>query len=76
MYDLNSLPESAWNETTRRELKVRLPVRLHIQLHATKLLGGDTISHTVTVALEQYFERKRATIHADRTAGPGMSGVA
>lgn len=40
----------------RKELKVRLPVDLHLQLHHLKIVTGRTISSTVTEALALYYE--------------------
>lgn len=40
-----------------RELKVRLPVNLHIRLQSLKITKGVTISQVVLDALESYFEK-------------------
>lgn len=39
-----------------KEIKVRIPMQQHIQLHTLKVLQGQTISDTVKVALEAYFK--------------------
>lgn len=48
-----------------KDLKVRLPMRYHVQLQSLKVLTGKNISEAVEEALSQYFreeaERKRAT---------------
>lgn len=38
-----------------KEVKVKLPVGLLIQLHGLKLIKGQNISSTVTTALERFF---------------------
>lgn len=40
-----------------REIKVRLPIALHIKLHSLKITKGRAISVVVSEALEQYFDR-------------------
>ena len=39
-----------------KDLKVRIPVRLHIKLHSVKVLTGKHISDSITEALDAYFE--------------------
>ena len=43
------------DEYDPREVKVRIPVRLHLKLHTIKVLTGKPISDCVTEALEAYF---------------------
>ena len=38
-----------------KEIKVRIPMQQHIQLHTLKVLRGQSISTTVKAALEAYF---------------------
>lgn len=38
-----------------KELKAKIPVRLHLQLHSIKVLTGRPICETVTQALDEYF---------------------
>lgn len=51
-----------------KDLKVRLPMRYHVQLQSLKVLTGKNISEAVEEALAQYFrdesERKKAMIAA------------
>lgn len=37
-----------------REMKVKIPLRLHVSLHSLKLLSGRQISDIVTEALTTY----------------------
>lgn len=37
-----------------KELKVKLPLNLHLQLHSIKVLTGRTISNTVAEAVDKY----------------------
>ncbi|MDX1612651.1 MAG: hypothetical protein R3185_09785 [Candidatus Thermoplasmatota archaeon] len=43
--------------SVRKSIKVKLPIRQHIKLHALKLFGENNISETVEIALDEYFER-------------------
>lgn len=43
--------------SVRKSIKVKLPIRQHIKLHALKLFGENNISETVELALDEYFER-------------------
>lgn len=52
-------------DETKKELKVKLPRRLQIQLHSAKITNGLLIYDVVTEALTQYFEE-----HGD----PDMTG--
>lgn len=54
--------------TARKSIKVKLPIRQHIKLHALKLFSENNISQTVEVALDLYFDRMRAAELAARTA--------
>ena len=38
-----------------KDLKVKLPVRYHMQLHTLKILSGKNLSQTLAEALDQYF---------------------
>lgn len=40
-----------------KEIKVALPAQLHNSLHVLKALRGQSISRTVTLALEDYFAK-------------------
>lgn len=40
----------------RKSIKVKLPLRQHIKLHALKLFTENNISETVEEALDGYFE--------------------
>lgn len=43
--------------SVRKSIKVKLPIRQHIKLHALKLFGENNISETVELALDEYFDR-------------------
>ena len=47
--------ELSSGEDRLKELKVVIPVELHLQLLRRKLLHGETIASTVEEALRQYF---------------------
>jgi hypothetical protein len=56
--------------TARKSIKVKLPIRQHIKLHALKLFSENNISQTVEVALDLYFDRMRAQeLEARQAAG-------
>lgn len=63
--------------TARKSIKVKLPIRQHIKLHALKLFSENNISQTVEVALDLYFDRMRAQELAARAAagGEGADGA-
>ncbi|MEA3201390.1 MAG: hypothetical protein QOE90_2818 [Thermoplasmata archaeon] len=42
-----------------KEIKVKIPVGYHIKLHTLKVLKGQSISDTVEIALERYFQQNR-----------------
>ena len=52
-----------------KEIKVRIPARLHVMLHAMKIQEGQAIQTTVAQALEEYF-RRIAREQADRAEDP------
>jgi hypothetical protein len=54
--------------TSRKSIKVKLPIRQHIKLHALKLFSENNISQTVEAALDLYFDRMRAQELAARSA--------
>jgi hypothetical protein len=41
-----------------KELKVKVPLSLHLKLHTMKLMRGQPISDTVRIALQRYFEEQ------------------
>jgi hypothetical protein len=43
--------------TEAREIKVKLPVSLHIKLHGIKITRHRSISQVVLEALEEYFKK-------------------
>ena len=43
------------NMDARKSIKVKLPIRQHIKLHALKLFTEKNISETVEKALDAYF---------------------
>lgn len=54
------LIKEAPNRTADKELKVKLPMRLHVKLHTMKMLKGVQICEVVQEALDRYFEDLRA----------------
>lgn len=40
-----------------RELKVRIPTRLHLMLHIAKVQSSTSIADLLAQALSEYFER-------------------
>lgn len=40
-----------------KQLKAKLPIRQHLQLHQIKILEGQNLSETVRQALDDYFDR-------------------
>lgn len=44
------------NMEARKSIKVKLPIRQHIKLHALKLFTEKNISETVEKALDAYFK--------------------
>jgi hypothetical protein len=60
--------------TSRKSIKVKLPIRQHIKLHALKLFSENNISQTVEAALDLYFDRMRAAELAARSAVGGSDG--
>ena len=59
--------------TARKSIKIKLPLRQHIKLHAMKLFSENNISQTVEAALDDYFQKMKdaeAAVEADLpTAG-------
>ncbi|MEA3200183.1 MAG: hypothetical protein QOE90_1611 [Thermoplasmata archaeon] len=47
------------NMDARKSIKVKLPIRQHIKLHALKLFTEKNISETVEKALDAYFREMR-----------------
>ncbi len=43
-------------EDMRKDLKVRLPVKYHVQLQTLKILKGKNMANCVMEALDLYFE--------------------
>jgi hypothetical protein len=39
-----------------KQLKVKLPLRMHLRLHSIKVLRGENISDQVTEALADYLD--------------------
>jgi hypothetical protein len=50
-----------------KEIKVKIPVGYHIKLHTLKVLKGQSISDTVEIALQKYFQN-----HAWPEGMPGL----
>lgn len=49
------------NMDARKSIKVKLPIRQHIKLHALKLFTEKNISETVEKALDHYFTQMKDT---------------
>jgi hypothetical protein len=47
------------NMEARKSIKVKLPIRQHIKLHALKLFTEKNISETVEKALDAYFREMK-----------------
>lgn len=41
-----------------KEVKVKIPLGIHLKLHSMKVITGQHISDTVTEALQSYFEQE------------------
>lgn len=50
----------------RKDLKVRLPVKYHVQLQTLKILKGKNMAACVMEALDMYFDERKED--ADSTA--------
>ncbi|MCA1814760.1 MAG: hypothetical protein LC624_12585, partial [Halobacteriales archaeon] len=59
---------------SRKSIKVKLPIRQHIKLHALKLFSENNISQTVEAALDLYFDRMRSNEAAARVAAQDRAG--
>ncbi|MGQ0534532.1 MAG: hypothetical protein ACT4PT_00465 [Methanobacteriota archaeon] len=63
--------------SARKSIKVKIPLRQHIKLHALKLFSENNISEVVEAALDDYFVKLRAAEEArlgSGAAGPGVQG--
>jgi len=58
----------------RKSIKVKLPIRQHIKLHAMKLFGDDNISETVERALDVYFDKLKQEQEAAEASRGGFNG--
>jgi hypothetical protein len=56
--------EPSKNMEARKSIKVKLPIRQHIKLHALKLFTEKNISETVEKALDTYFATMKDTDQA------------
>lgn len=43
-----------------KELRISLPLRLHLELYAEKVTSGASLSETIVHALDQYFAEETA----------------
>lgn len=48
--------EASMPTQREKEMKVKIPVELHVKLHTLKVLKGQQISSTVEAALDRYFD--------------------
>lgn len=53
-----------------KEIRIRLSARLHLHLHARKIIQGKTIHETVTAALDAYFATQPQRARDDETDEP------
>jgi hypothetical protein len=53
------LREQKKDLSSRKSIKVKLPIKQHIKLHALKLFTENNISETVEIALDEFFERQQ-----------------
>jgi len=49
-----------------KEMKIKLPMRHHVHLHAMKVLTGKQICDTVAEALDAYFAAKAAELTSEQ----------
>ena len=70
------------NMDARKSIKVKLPLRQHVKLHALKLFTEKNISETVEKALDHYFREMKDTdaeavgkMEANIAARPELFGV-
>ncbi len=64
--------ESKKDMDARKSIKVKLPLRQHIKLHAMKLFTENNISETVERALDAYFKDMKAEEERMKDAEMGM----
>lgn len=48
-----------------KEVKVKIPIGMHIKLHSMKVLTGKQISDAVTEALTVYFQHNQDRLHGE-----------
>ncbi|MHB8585997.1 MAG: hypothetical protein ACYDDF_09240 [Thermoplasmatota archaeon] len=58
-----------------KEVKVKIPVGIHIKLHSMKVLTGKQISDAVTEALGEYFHVPVHPVDAPSPAVPAVPAV-
>lgn len=61
--------------SVRKSIKVKLPIRQHIKLHALKLFTDNNISETVERALDAYFAEMNGEAE-DATAAAALAASA
>jgi len=68
---LRGLPsrENEAEAQKRSELKVRIPMHMHVKLHSLRILRGQSLSSTVEAALADYFDRRISATQAGTEAG-------
>ena len=52
-----TIPVTVETGLPNKDLKVRIPVKYHMQLHTLKILKGKSLSDAVTEALDDYFAK-------------------
>lgn len=68
--------EHAKDLSARKSIKIKLPIRQHIKLHAMKLFTENNISETVERALDDYFHKLKAEEEAAVEAPEAPAGPA
>lgn len=58
-----------------KEVKVKIPISMHIKLHSIKVLTGKQISDAVTEALEVYFGQARPDGHLMPAIAPELLSI-
>lgn len=68
--------EHAQDLSLRKSMKVRIPLRQHVRLHAMKLFSESKISEMVEAALDDYFQKVEAASDAAGALPAARSGAA
>ena len=55
---MDESPTTLESAHPNKDLKVRIPVKYHMQLHTLKILRGKSLSDAVAEALDDYFTKQ------------------